>query len=95
MDSTITSNNSGTDDIIINPMSASEKILKYEDKIKRILDLLKENQEKPDFDYILQREMGEFELLIDEEIVSRIVNTHKLNLHLANILKDNKYNFIE
>ena len=90
----ITTNSTNQDDINLTPINVAEKTAKYEDKIRQIMFSLQE-EGKEDFDRKILRDLMDFELFLDEELVSKIHNTHKLNLHLANILKDNNFTFNE
>jgi hypothetical protein len=82
------------DETNLTPINTAEKIIKYEDKIRKIMLSLQE-EGKEDFDRKILKDLIDFELFLDEELVSRIHNTHKLNLHLSNILKDNNFTFNE
>ena len=90
----LTTSYTNQDETSLTPINTAEKTIKYEDKIRKIMLSLQE-EGKEDFDRKILKDLIDFELFLDEELVSRIHNTHKLNLHLSNILKDNNFNFNE
>lgn len=90
----LTTNYTNQGELNLTPINTAEKTAKYEDKIRKIMISLQE-EGKEDFDRKILKDLMDFELLLDEELVSRIHNTHKLNLHLANVLKDNNFMFSE
>lgn len=90
----LTTNYINQEEINLSPINIPEKTSKYEDKITKIMLSLQE-EGKEDFDKKILKDLMDFELFSDEELVRRIHNTHKLNLHLANILKDNNFTFNE
>jgi len=61
---------------------------KYEEKLKYIFNALESSDKKK-----IEEEIMEFEKLIDEESVNRILATHQLNNKLIGKLKENKYDF--
>lgn len=63
---------------------------KYEEKLKSIFIAL-ENSDKNK----IEEEILEFEKIIDEESINRILATHQLNNKLIGKLKENKYDFNE
>lgn len=102
----ITSANSTPDILNIHPVNVAEKLSKYEEKIKKILIALKEDSNNKEQDHNtnnmsnsentnnkLFKELVDFDLFLDEELVNRINNSHKLNLHIANCLKENNFPF--
>jgi len=91
---TINTNFSNSNDIELTPININELTNKYEDKIKKIMITLKE-EGKEDFDRKILKDLMDLDLFLDEELVNRTHNTYKLNLHLANILKDNNFRFSE
>ena len=90
----LATNYTNQDDLNLIPFNTAEKMSKYEDKIRKIMISLQEEGQE-DFDRKILKDIMDFELFLDEELASRIHNTHKLNLHLANVLKDNNFSFAE
>jgi len=88
----LTTNYSNQDEINLTPIDIQDKINKYEEKIKKIMISLQE-ESKEDFDNKMLKDLMNLELFLDEELVHRIHSTHKLNYHLANLLKDNNFSF--
>ncbi len=79
------------DNNIIKKINTEEKIKLYEDKIKSLMiNMMNISDDKLNKKF--KEDLINFELFLDEEIVSKINETNKLNIHLGNIIKENNIN---
>ncbi len=76
----------------------TEIFKKYEDKIKKIMEILEEisnaNIEQASILYKrLEEEMKDFDKLMDEECMNRVLLVHKFNMNLGWKLRELKFEF--
>jgi hypothetical protein len=80
----------------ISPMTDSnEASRKYEEKIKILLDLLRnvDYSENGESQQLFEEHLMELEKTIDEECLSRITKTHEINMKFIAKLSQLKYDF--
>jgi len=72
-------------------INTEEKIKQYEDKIKSLM-LTMMNLNDSIQSKKFREDLMNFEFFLDEEIVNKINDTNKLNIHLGNIIKESNIN---
>lgn len=78
-------------------MNFGDVAKKYEEKIKKLMlhlpELSDENLDIKETEKKIEDDLIDFEKVIDEECMNRVIATHRINMALISKLRDLKYDF--